>query len=116
MSWVLWFWLWSCIRPGETLLDVLLNVRIYDPDTPVSSHLYSFAVGIVGDETDVLAGVEALVKDNSVVVVDEVRHGRENFVALSKLANIQSTLFPSSVSKGRAVWPSFLMRLAAAET
>ena len=60
MGWVLWFWLWSCNRPGKTLLDVLLNVRIYDPDIPVSSHLYSFAVGLVRDETDVLSGVLAL--------------------------------------------------------
>ena len=85
MSWVLWFWLWSCNGPGETLLDVLLNVCIYDPDIPASSHLYSFAVGLVRDEADVLSGVQNLVKDNSEVVNDEVRHGRENFVDLSDL-------------------------------
>ena len=84
MSWVLWFWLWSCNRPGGTLLDVLLNVCIYDPDIPVFS-FYNFAVGLVRDEAAVLAGVQILVKDNSVVVVDEVRHGRENFVDLSDL-------------------------------
>ena len=93
MSWVLWFWLWSCNRPGETLLDVLLNVSIYDPDIPVSSHLYSFAVGLVRDEADVLAGVLVLVKDNSVVVVDEARHGRENFVDLSDL-KVPTELLP----------------------
>ena len=71
MNFVVWFWLWSCNWPGETLLDVLFNVRIYDPDIPFSSHLYSFAVGVVRDEADVLAGVLVLVKDNSVVVVDE---------------------------------------------
>ena len=85
MSWVLCFWLWSCNRPGEALLDVLLNVSIYDPEIPVSSHIYSFAVGLVRDEADVLAGILVLVKDNSVVVVDEVRYGRENVVDLSDL-------------------------------
>ena len=85
MSWVLWFWLWSCNRPGETLLDVLLNVSIYDPDIPVSSHLYSFAVGLVRDEADVLAGILVLVKDNSVIVVDKARYGRTSFIDLRDL-------------------------------
>ena len=92
MSWVLWFWLWNCNRPGETLLHVLLNVSIYDPDIPVSSHLYSFAVGLVRDDADVLAGISVLSpvsrswsKASSVVVIDKVRYGRENFIDLSDL-------------------------------
>ena len=73
MSWALWICkLWSCNRPGETLLDVLFNVGIYDPDISVSSHLYCLAVGLLRDEADVLAGVQVLVKDDTMVVVDKV--------------------------------------------
>ena len=115
MSWVLWFWLWSCNRPGESLLDVLLNVSIYHPDIPISSHLYSFAAGVVRDAADILAGVQVLVKDNSVVVVDEVRYGSKDF---GDLCNLERPVdfFPSSLSNWKSVSPSFLMRFAMAET
>ena len=85
MSWDLWFWLWSCNRPGENLFSILFNIRVYHPDVPVPSHLYGLTIGFVRDETDVLACVCILVEYNSVVVVNEVRHGRENFVHLSDL-------------------------------
>ena len=82
----------------------------------VSSHLYRVAVGLVRDEADVLAGFQVLVKDNSVVVVDEVRDGSEDFRLISATWNVQFSFFPSSVSKWRSVSPSFLMRFAVAET
>ena len=72
---------WSCIRPGETLPSMYASMT----QTFLCLHLYSFAVGLVRDEADVLASVRILVEDNSVVVVDEVKHGRENFVDLSDL-------------------------------
>ena len=58
MSWALWICkLWCLLRPGETLLNVFLDVRIYNPDIPVPSHLYDLAVGLVRDEAEIPASM-----------------------------------------------------------
>ena len=70
MSWICK--LWCLLRPHEARLGILNDVRMYDPYISVPSHLYRLTVGLVRDEADVLAGVEILVGNDSMVVIDEV--------------------------------------------
>ena len=73
------------LQPCETRLRILDDVGVYNPEVPVSSHLYRLTINLGRHETDVLAGVEALVEYDSVVVIDEVRHRRQDLVHFSDL-------------------------------
>ena len=64
----------SLFRPGKKLIRILFHKRVNDPDIVGPAHLDLGARPLVDDVADVLPGLIVLVKDDPVVVVDEVRH------------------------------------------